>query len=602
MWTLYEAVNLTPDGHPFKVNCLTWLGICTRNFFDVFRMVDGLDKAINAYKRAATSPSGEPALRYAAGMLWAHAARIRHGPSQQAIDAYSVALDLLPRIAWLGSDIASRHKELANKGDDAPKAAVAAIEMGEYGTALEWLEQGRSVVWGQLLQLRSPVDHLRSVNETLADELLRVSRELDGISTRQTQTSGSKRVKEDGPQSLEEVAQRHRRLAEEWEELLAELRKAAREGPVVFLNIHHLQCDALIIQSDQESDPILHVPFSSFSIKKAQELQLSLKRLLGLSGVQVRGGHQVKFLPGQQGPSFEKILSTLWMEIVKPVLDKLNYKQVSSSSTPTRIWWCATGPVAFLPLHAAGLYTTPQEGTKVFEYVTSSYTPTLTALLRDPLKKDSQFHGILAISQPTTPDQSPLPKTENEVESIRQHCISTGQPLEWLNKSEATISNILQGMTNHNWVHLACHAVQRVDAPTQSAFCLHQGRLELSEIIARCKSLPLAELAFLSACQTASGDEKLSEEAVHLAAGMMLAGYKSVVATMWSIRDRDAPLVADGVYRQLLCRPETGSTMREERPDSTRSAHALHCAVRELREVVGEKAFIAWVPFIHFGL
>ncbi|KAJ3507857.1 hypothetical protein NLJ89_g6070 [Agrocybe chaxingu] len=557
MLTIYEAVSLTPDGHPFKVECLTWLGICTRNFFDVFNMVDGLDKAINAYKRAATSPSGEPALRYAAGMLWAHAARIRHGPSQQAIDAYSVAFDLVPRIAWLGSDIVSRHKELTDKGEEVSEAAVVAIEKGEYGTALEWLEQGRSVVWGQLLHLRSPVDHLRSVDETLAEELLRVSRELDGISTQQAQVSKEETL------PLEEVVQCHRRLAEEWEELVgkvrslpgfetflgpkkfAQLRKAAREGPVVFLNIHHFRCDALIIQSDRESDPILHVPLQSFSIKKAQELQLSLKRLLGLSGIQARAGRP-EDLHSHQDSSFEQILSTLWTEIVKPVLDKLNCK-VSSSLTPPRIWWCATGPVAFLPLHAAVLYATPQEGTKASEYVTSSYTPTLTALPGNPPQK---FHGILAISQPNTPNQLP-PKTEDKVEKIKQHCISTGQPPEWLNKAEATVSNVLQGMTNHNWVHLACHAVQRVDAPTQSAFCLHQGRLELSEIIARCKSLPLAELAFLSACQTASGDEKLSEEAVHLAAGMMVAGYKSVVATMWLIRDQDAPLVADGVYRRF---------------------------------------------------
>lgn len=50
-----------------------------------------------------------------------------------------------------------------------------------------------------------------------------------------------------------------------------------------------------------------------------------------------------------------------------------------------------------------------------------------------------------------------------------------------------------------------------------------------------------AELAFLSACQTAVGDEKIPEESAHLAAGMMVVGFKGVVATMWSIGDADAP-------------------------------------------------------------
>ena len=39
------------------------------------------------------------------------------------------------------------------------------------------------------------------------------------------------------------------------------------------------------------------------------------------------------------------------------------------------------------------------------------------------------------------------------------------------------------------------------------------------------KSLEPAELAFLSACQTATGYEKLPEEAVHLVAGMLAAGF-----------------------------------------------------------------------------
>ena len=48
------------------------------------------------------------------------------------------------------------------------------------------------------------------------------------------------------------------------------------------------------------------------------------------------------------------------------------------------------------------------------------------------------------------------------------------------------------------------------------------------------KRLPKVQLAFLSACQTSVGDKSLSEEAVHLAAGMLAVGYRGVIATMWS--------------------------------------------------------------------
>jgi CHAT domain-containing protein len=72
--------------------------------------------------------------------------------------------------------------------------------------------------------------------------------------------------------------------------------------------------------------------------------------------------------------------------------------------------------------------------------------------------------------------------------------------------------------------------VQNISNPTESALLLaKQSKLSLSRITKL--SLPHAELAFLSACQTATGDENLAGEAVYLAAGMLLAGYRGVIAT-----------------------------------------------------------------------
>jgi CHAT domain-containing protein len=40
-------------------------------------------------------------------------------------------------------------------------------------------------------------------------------------------------------------------------------------------------------------------------------------------------------------------------------------------------------------------------------------------------------------------------------------------------------------------------------------------------------------LAFLSACETAKGDKTIPDEAMHLAATLLFAGFRGVVATMW---------------------------------------------------------------------
>lgn len=223
------------------------------------------------------------------------------------------------------------------------------------------------------------------------------------------------------------------------------------------------------------------------------------------------------------------------------------------------------------------------------DLVVSSYTPTLTALL-NPKDCRTELSGeiqMLGVSQPNTPGLSALPETKAEIETIQQ--LRDGRlDLHWLNDKDATRDAVLRCMERCNWIHLACHGTQN---GTESAFHLADGALTLQDIMKN--SLAHGELAVLSACQTAMGDEKLPEEAIHLAAGMLMAGYGSVVATMWSISDNDGPIVAKELYRYL---------MGEGGGDSTKAAYALHHAVKRLRQEIGERKFARWVPFIHLGV
>jgi len=256
------------------------------------------------------------------------------------------------------------------------------------------------------------------------------------------------------------------------------------------------------------------------------------------------------------------------------------------------ITWCLAGPLAFLPIHAAGLYDT-EDGPKIFNYVVSSYTPTLSSLLsaKRHSQNPNQMTQLLAISQPATPGQSRLPGTVNEVNAIKTLQEETGRlNVTRLDDQKATVAAVLQHIQECSWIHLACHGVQDINNPINSAFLLFDEPLTLKEIMKQ--SFSHTELAFLSACQTASGDHKLPEEAIHLAAGMLMAGYRSVVATMWSIGDGDAPIIAEKFYRNLI----------EANGDSRRAAYALHHAVAHLRDVIGESNFTRWVPFIHLGI
>jgi CHAT domain-containing protein len=253
------------------------------------------------------------------------------------------------------------------------------------------------------------------------------------------------------------------------------------------------------------------------------------------------------------------------------------------------VWWCTTGFLTFLPIHAAGIYGEKAlPGPKLPDFVVSSYTPTLSSLITDSRPTTLPNSQVLAVALPM---ESGLAGAARELDCIANRVGSSN--VKKLLEKDATIDNVIDALEESSFVHFACHGVQDATNPNESALLLAKSsRLTLSRL--NRLSLPHAQLAFLSACQTATGDEMLVREAVHLAAGMLSAGYRGVIATMWSIMDSDAPLVADEVYAQLF---------KYSEPDPTQAAHALHNAVKKLiKDSNGTKSFLEWVPFIHIGI
>lgn len=217
----------------------------------------------------------------------------------------------------------------------------------------------------------------------------------------------------------------------------------------------------------------------------------------------------------------------------------------------------------------------------------SSYTPTVTALLNQRVEQEgSPAHQVLAVAQPNTPHQSSLPGTVTEMASLAESLKES--ELLVLNSDGATKDIVLREMGRHPWIHLACHAFQDSADPTKSGFILHDKTLELVDIIKQ--SFTHTELAVLSACQTATGAMTLPEEAAHLAAGMLIAGYRSVVGTVWSVEDRDAPIFAQKLYSYLM--DEGGETASSRLTPSTMQSR---CCARRLEM---KTLFVGYLSFI----
>ena len=285
------------------------------------------------------------------------------------------------------------------------------------------------------------------------------------------------------------------------------------------------------------------------------------------------------------------ILDWLWDVITEPVLSALG---IAGTGYPQqRLWWCPTGPLNLLPMHAAGHHPRLRTGKGrtdcVPDRVISSYTPTLTALIRARPASPPAPARHLFIGMPTTPGQLPLPAVTTEQNVVATHFPPDGGNQQLIGP-HATREAVLAAAAAHSWIHMACHASQQHADPDRSGFAVWDGPLTIRDLAAQA-SHP-REFAFLGACQTAAGSVHHLDEAIHLAAAMQFLGYRHVIATLWTIADSPAPQVADATYATL-------TSMGKPSPDQ--AAEALHHAVRSLRERYPADPLL-WAPYIHLGI
>jgi CHAT domain-containing protein len=196
---------------------------------------------------------------------------------------------------------------------------------------------------------------------------------------------------------------------------------------------------------------------------------------------------------------------------------------VSSSTVVVSHWFVGISASTLSWLVLAGGVT---------DYVVSSYTPTLSVLLAKPPHATPDTKVMVAI-HPETPGCSPLPYTREEllrIESIiqSQNLIKLGG----VGDPVASVENVLSHLLNVYIAHFSCHGRQNMVNPLESSLILDGGeKLKISQIME--KPMSKASLAFLSVCETGMGAEDLPDEAIHLAASMLFAGFRGVVATMW---------------------------------------------------------------------
>ncbi|KAJ7203815.1 CHAT domain-containing protein [Mycena pura] len=653
-----EALLLLPTPHPNRGQALSNLGSALASKYASTQLTQDIDAALAIFQEASTYSYSSPVNRLFSTHIWAQFAADHRHPT--ALSAYRATINMLPQIAALHLDVVSRQNVLSSlrAGRLASGAAACAIEEGDYDGAVELLEASRSIFWSQALHLRTPLHQLEMANSTLALELKELREDLEIASFRDMpRTLGPENQKE--ILAMEEEGFRYEKLNKRWDAVVERVRlevpgferfmqpkshkalqQAAISGPVIVLLAEDSSCSALIMN---QSKPVQHVrlpAMNNLSVNLQADLAQALSRSNFNSEVFIASrenggaamvdselqfrlfGDREGYANVSQDDIFRRFLAELWKSIVKPIFDAINLKAghlipklletltmiEQKSNNPPRIWWCPTGSLSFLPIHAAGIY---EQGHRdcISDYVISSYTPTLNTLLDPPTDRPSSFK-MTAVSQSKRPkfsqDYSALPGSKKELDSIKDQV-----PPAWLTTlgvaSDAVVETTLFHLNQSSIVHFACHGTQNLEQPLESALILSDGPVKVSELMRRPEDTQSSEtirksmsFAFLSACETAKGDVNTPDEAMHLAATLLFAGFRSVVATMWTMQDEDGPKIADKFYGHLFkgCNPKSDPPAF---PDLRKSAEALHFAVLELREEP-HMSFKRWVPFVHYGL
>jgi CHAT domain len=145
---------------------------------------------------------------------------------------------------------------------------------------------------------------------------------------------------------------------------------------------------------------------------------------------------------------------------------------MQKSTCPPRLTWFCTGALALLPIHAAGIYTGP-ENVGISDFVTPSYTPTLSHLL-SPAQTSADQVKLLLVSH--SPGHAPIPNVSLELRHIQAviGTTTTNTICIQLEDEDATYNSVLAKMASSHITHLACHGTVSRD-PLDNGVVLHMG-------------------------------------------------------------------------------------------------------------------------------
>jgi tetratricopeptide (TPR) repeat protein len=545
------------------------------------------EEALQLLQETATSIAATPQTRLGSARRWASECA-EAGDWQGVLLAVDQAFQLIPALVSRTQRRQSQQHAVSHMQGLASLGAAAALSRDDPDRAVALLELGRGTILTLGLESRGDVSALRALAPDLAGRYLDLAGEVEALAPAVVITG----TPDFG--ALRRQADHRSEVARQFADTLAQIRnvpgldrfmlappvpelcQTATEGPVIIINATRYRSDALLVTATGAR----YLPLPDLSLdgclEHTEKFYAALREITDPENAHPQQAETVLF----------DTLTWTWNVIVSPVLDALN-RRSSKDKALQRIWWCPTGPLTQLPLHAAGYHEGP-EWHSCLDHVISSYTPTIRALqhARAQERLEGKPPHMLIASLPVIPgNEVSADEAIRYAANVRE---AAGLDTTTRANGDATRATVLDDIHRHSWVHFRCHGIGDLHAPGGSQLSLHDAAVTTTDIAAVRPERP--EFAYLSACSTADHATSLLDEPSNMAAAFHLIGYAHVIGTLWEIDQHVASQISHDVYTRL----RRGSHATAGIP------LALHEAVRARMALLPDRPSM-WAAYTHIG-
>jgi CHAT domain-containing protein len=458
-------------------------------------------------------------------------------------------------VAAAMSETYLRHFELVTKNGDAPDA-FAVLER----------VRGRTLAWA--------LKDRKALPAAESDQTAALEGDVAGLQARLMQTSSAP----EREQLLDNLVEYERRLGLAWTREPVPNRQLSSQ-PAALADVENdMHPDEVLLEYVLD-DPI------SYCISVTRRGAHLQALPIGRKEVETQSERFVDEVRAK-GAGMETS-KRLFQELLEPIPD---------ASTAARLIIAPDGALNLLPFEAlrdnAGEYLLKS---RVISYVPSG---TILDVLRRASKKESAVSPFLGVGDVSYENQGGAGRRIAAPETIRgrvlrgvadfsgmrfQDLPQTREEIEEIGKIVGPDAVILLGndatetafkkepLDRFRVLHLAVHGFADTQYPERSALVLgtdsksgDDGLLQVREII----RLRLnAELTTLSACDTGVGKLQGQEGVSSLVEAFLVAGSKSVVASLWSADDTFASALMNRFYSRLGHGEDTGSALRNAKLD-----------------------------------